>query len=490
MSRKTDISVVLVTLLTLLFVGCDKGFEELNENPNQPTTTNPDQLFTEALYMGAGQFLTGAHTEIWSLEVWSQQMADISGVQSAGEPYAFSGDWNDEIWSELYTRVLAPLNEIIKLTEGDPFQINKHSMARIWRAYIFQRITDLWGDVPYSEALSGVNPNGEPILMPSYDAQEDIYANLLIELKEAADAMDAAQGSYASADLLYGGNVDSWRKFANTLRLRMAMRISNANASLAQQVVSDVLADESNTILSNAEGAHFLFAAGDHHPFYELYLSGQGMRNPSHFFVEMLNDLDDPRAGVYFEETPQSQVLGTPPFVGVPNLMTSVELNNISISEFSTSEVGSYWLQVGTPGTTLSYAEACFLKAEAALKGWGGSMTAEGYYDEGVRAAMEMLNVADTSITNYLAGPGAFDGTLENIITQKYITLAYRDGYETFAELRRTGFPTLTDYTGNPVTALPQRLSYPPSEINLNGSNVTAVGEGINETTTPVWWAQ
>jgi hypothetical protein len=116
----------------------------------------------------------------------------------------------------------------------------------------------------------------------------------------------------------------------------------------------------------------------------------------------------------------------------------------------------------------------------------------QGYYDEGVRAAMEFVGVADTSIINYLAGAGAFDGTLENIITQKYITLVYRDGYEAFAELRRTGFPILTDVNNAPISManFPQRLEYPPSEINLNGSNVNAVGEGIGENSTPVWWGQ
>lgn len=479
-----------VFVAALLFVACDKGFEELNINPNQPTVANPDYLFTETLHKGAGQFLTGVNTEIWTLQVWNQQMADINGVVSASDPYAYNGQWADQLWEEWYTKVLGPANEIVRITEGDPFLINKHSMARIWRVFAFHRITDLWGDVPYTEALNGVNPNGEPILMPAYDTQADIYEDLLNELKEAVVAMDAAQGSYGAADLLYGGDVDSWIRFGNSLRLRLAMRISSVNPGLAQQVVSELMADESSLMMSNLDGAIFTFNAEDPHPFYELELSGQGMRNPSHFLVELLNGLSDPRLAVYCEETPESQVLGTPPYVGVPNLLSSTDLNALSISEFSTSEVGNYWLNVNTPGELLTYAEVCFLKAEAALNGWGGGLSAQQYYDAGVTAAMEQLGVSSADITAYLSGAGAFDGTLESIITQKYISMVYRNGYEAFAELRRTGFPQLTDYNNNAVTNLPQRFAYPPSELTLNGSNVNAVGAGINETSTPVWWAQ
>ncbi|MEM7038386.1 MAG: SusD/RagB family nutrient-binding outer membrane lipoprotein [Bacteroidota bacterium] len=167
---------LLLILLLFTLTSCDKKFEELNENPNQPTTTNPDFLWTEAAVIGAGQFSTGVNTEIWTLMEWTMMMGDINGYPTGGDPYAYSGDWNDQLWQEWYTRLLAPVNEIIRLTEGDAFLINKHSIARIWRAWAFSRITDLWGDVPYFEALRGVNPDGDPILTPVYDGQDVIYA--------------------------------------------------------------------------------------------------------------------------------------------------------------------------------------------------------------------------------------------------------------------------------------------------------------------------
>ena len=466
---------------------CNDRFEEINTNPNQPTTTNPDFLWTEVAVVGAGQFGTGVHTEIWTLMEWMMMMGDLNGIPVGGDPYAFSGDWNDELWIEWYTRLLSPTNEIIKLTQEDPFLVNKYAIARIWRAWAFHRITDLWGDVPYSQALRGVSPDGNTILTPEYDPQEVIYRDLLNELKEAAEALDLDAATYAGADPYFSGDIGRWRKFANTLRLRLALRISNADPDLAAEHGMDVISG-ADLISDASEGMHFQFTADARGPFEELEATGQGMRNPSDFMVEMLKATSDPRLPVFAEPTTESVIFGNPDYVGVPNLFSTADLSGYS--DFNTSLVGSLFLQQSTPGTTLSYAESCFLQAEAALKGWGGD--AQSNYEAGVRAHMDQLNVSSQEADDFLANGGAFDGTLEQVITQKWITFVYKDGFEAFAEYRRTGFPILTDTSGTPIPTanIPQRLAYPPNEISLNGTNVSAVGEGINDFTTKVWWAQ
>ena len=489
MYRRLISGLLMGTLL--MCMGCDKDFEQLNVDPNQPTTANPDQLFTEVLVVNAGQFGTGVHAEQWSMEVWTQMMADINGIQ-AGSAYNFSGSWNDELWTEWYTRVLNPCQQIIRLTEDDPFLVNKTALARIVKAYAFHRLTDLYGDIPYSEALQGYNPDGSPILDPVYDSQQSIYTDLLNEVKEAVASIDLNNPGYESADAMYNGDLNAWRKFGNSLRLRMAMRLTEADPVLAQQHITELLANESELIGSNQEGAHFQFYAEDAHPMYALHISGQGLRNPSHFLVETLRAQQDPRLPIYADVTPSSTVLNTEPFVGVPNLKTSTELNTLDINSFTTSLVGPHFLDVAVKGTTLSYAEVCFLKAEAAWRGWGGNQSAADYYAEGVRAAMEWVQVPSDSIDTYLNGPGAFDGSLEAIITQKWISLVYRDGYEAFAELRRTGYPLLTDENNNPIDmfSFPRRLAYPPSEWTVNGASVSATGLSINDMSTPVWWDQ
>ena len=482
---------LIIGLLCWMTTACEKDFETLNTNPNQPSTANPNQLFTEALLINAGQFGTGVHAEIWTLEVWTQMMADINGIQ-VGANYNFNGSWNDELWAEWYTRVLTPCNQIVELTQDDAFLINKTSIARIVRAYAFQRITDLWGDVPYSEALSGFNTGASPILNPVYDTQESIYLDLLLELEQAVANIDPSKPGFENADVLYGGDVNAWVKFGNALRFRMAMRLSEVNPSLAQQHVSSLLSDESTLISNHNEAAYFQFYNDQEHPFYALDVSGQGLRNPSHYLIEKLKTNQDPRVHIYAAATPSSDVLNTTPYVGVPNNKTSTELNTLNINAFTTSEVGDYFRDVNVQGTTLSYAEMCFLKAEAAWRGWGGSQSAEDYYNEGVRAAMDWIGTPNDSIDTYLNGPGAFNGTLEEIITQKWISLVYRDGFEAFAEIRRTGYPVLTDENNAPIdmNQFPKRLAYPPSEWTLNAENVGATGIGINNTNSPVWWDQ
>jgi hypothetical protein len=479
-----------ICLVVLLFSACTKDFEELNTNPNQPTTAHVDYLFTESLVRGVGGYGTGVHSEMWTFEVWCQMMADINGINNPGEYYAFSGDWNNELWCEWYADAIAPVNQVVILTQGKPSLVNKNAIARIWRAYLFHRITDLWGDVPYTEALRGVNAEGESIMTPKYDTQQSIYRDLIKELKEASASLDQSIDSYSMADAMYQGDVNKWKRFSNTLCLRLLLRISNADPSFAETEIKALTA-QNEFISSNNEGAHFVYNNEFKHYFYEIAVNGQGLRNPSYYFLEMLNTTNDPRVSVYAQKTPSSQVLGTAPYVGVPNLKTSGELGNLGFDVFSTSECGSYFLNLTTPGTTLSYAESCFLQSEAALKGWGTSIDAQQAFKDGIRAHMEFVEVHDTAITNYIQNT-TWTASLEQIITQKYITLAYRDAYEAFAEYRRTGFPVLKDYEGNliPNATYPQRLSYPPSELTLNGNNVSQVGEGIDDMHSKVWWAK
>ncbi len=483
--------IFILMFLVLLLNSCTKDFEDINTNPNAPTTANVDYLFTETVIRGVGGYGTGVHTEMWSLEVWCQIMADINGINNPGEFYPFSGDWNNELWRELYAEALTPVNQIVILTSTQPGRVNKYAIARIWRAYLFHRLTDLWGDIPYFDALKGYNEDGSPIMTPEYDSQKEVYLSLINELKESAGLIDLSKDGYEAADPLYNGDLLKWQKFANTLRLRFLLRISNAEPVFAEEEI-EALMQQDEFISSNSEGAHFIYNNEFKHFFYEIAVNGQGLRNPSWYFLEMLNNTNDPRVGIYSDVTPSSQVLGTDPYVGIPNMKTSVELNNLGFDAFTTSLAGNYFKKSETPGTTLSYAECCFLRSEAALKGWGSGTDARQSFENGIRAHMEFLGIQDNLITQYIQNDAVWNGTLEQIITQKYITLAYRDAYEVFAEYRRTGFPVLKDYEGNLVSqsGFPQRLSYPPSEITLNGTNVTAVGEGINDMHSKVWWAK
>ena len=478
--------------LMLTFSGCENGFDELQQDPTKPATVNPEFLFTESLVRGMSDDIIGIRTEIWTLMVWNQQVADIRGVQTANDFYTYGAAAGDEVWGRWFTGSLINLREMMRLVENDPGSINKYSIARIWKAYMFHRITDLWGDVPYFQALEANSDNSD--LSPAYDSQQAIYTDLLKELEEAVEAMNPDLESLGLADPLFGGDLDLWARFANSLRLRLAIRISAADPSLARQHGEAVLAsgqlieDESHSVrfphdVVRAPSIFALFnTLVDDNPVVHYY--------PSQTFINLLETNQDPRLDVFSDPTDESVIFGNDDFVGVPNLTLGVDLQNYN--GFNTSGIDDFFSQAPIEGNTMSYSEVCFLRAEAGLLGWAGSGGAQTQYEEGVRANMAYYNVADTSIANYLAGAGAYQGTLEQIITEKWITFQYRDGFEPFAELRRTGFPILRNADETPIAAgsFPQRLPYPESELLYNTANVNAVGVGINDLTTKMWWAQ
>jgi len=475
---------LILSCLLLSLSSCDNGFEALNENPNSPTTTNIDYLFTDAMVQYAAQGNTGIYTHVWTLMEWMQMKADINGLSQLSDAYAYGGSNNDALWQQWYVHVLGNIQAIIRLSTAQAHLVNKRAIARIWRAYMFQRISDLWGAVPYTQALDPQN------LSPVYDAQAFIYPDLLNELAQAVSELDDNRSSFDAADPLYNGQVNAWRKFANALRLRIAIRLSAVDPILAQNTIETVTASGA-LMTSNSDGAHFNYTNDTRSAFFQLYDAEQGFRQPSAFLINQLKSTNDPRLPFYAEATQESQIFGADDYVGIPNLLLSTQVNDYSA--FNTSVVGGWFLQATTRGTTLSYAEQCFLLAEAALKGYNVPQSAEAYYNEGVKAALLRFNIAEDAINAYLdEAPITFNASLAQIIGQKWLTLVYVDAYEAFAEYRRTGFPALqhADATTIDVAQFPQRFPYPDSEVNLNGEAVTVVGHGINDMTTKMWWVE
>jgi hypothetical protein len=347
----------------------------------------------------------------------------------------------------------------------------------------------LWGDVPYSEALQA---NTDAIVLsPKYDAQQEVYTDLLKELKEAAGSFDPNLDDVGAADPLFGGDIIAWKRFANSLRLRLAIRISAADPTLARQHGEEVI-NSGLLISSEMESARFPHNANNGSAIFQLFntlVDDDPVIHyyPSEFFINLLEVKADPRLAFFSNPTEESQIFGFDDYVGIPNLNLNTELE--AFNPFNTSLVDERFFTEAMESNTLSYSEVCFLQAEAAMLGWGGSQQER--YEAGVSASMAYFGVNQTDIDGYLAGNGAFNGSLEQIITEKWIGFQYRDGFEPFAEYRRTGFPKLVDKNGEVIddNFFPQRLPYPESEILFNGANVSAVGEGINETSTKVWWA-
>jgi hypothetical protein len=477
--------IFYIPLCLWLAVGCTGKFEEINTDPRATTSISPDLLFTGALRNG---------TLNWDLYQIGQNLhADFYCQFFANNSPGFQTDrletnpgWLQTYWNNYYSNFIINTQETIRIAAEDPRAVNKVALARIWRAWLYHRLTDYWGDVPYSEAGQGLLLNTRP----KYDTQESIYKDLVKELREAAAQIDPAQPArYGVADILYNDNLDRWRRFANSLRLRLALRMSNADPAFAQQEVR-ALMTENRFLASNADNAQMV-----------TFTTGQFInRNPlailfnfnefrvSKTMVDLLTDLNDPRLPVYASPVPNSNPTR---FAGMPNGLNAVQLGQPQFARENFSQPGTPIRAEGVPIPVLMYDEVCFLQAEAVLKGWG-SGDARALYEAGVRANFQRRGIADAQATAYLAQTTTqYNGSLERIITQKWVAL-FPNGFEGWAELRRTGFPRLQPWAnpGETNGLMPNRVRYPASEQGLNKESYDAAvaRQGPDVMTTKLWW--
>ena len=223
---------------------CDKNFETLNTNPNASATPTPAFAFTKAQLDGAGDVLQLLHGTM-------QYTTSYNDVAGFGAKYilAQSGQsW--PVFNNAYPREINEVQQVIGQVTGNADQVNLLSAARIWRVYCFSRVTDLYGDIPYSEAGKGYT---EAIYKPKYDEQKNIYADMLKELDEAATALTVGKTTFGAADLIYGGDVPKWKKFSYSLMLRLAMRMTKVDAAAAETWAKKAIAG--GVILNDADVA-------------------------------------------------------------------------------------------------------------------------------------------------------------------------------------------------------------------------------------------
>ncbi|WPP50732.1 SusD/RagB family nutrient-binding outer membrane lipoprotein [Catalinimonas niigatensis] len=500
-------------LLVTLLPACDDGLAELNENPDAYSDIVPEFLFTKAQLdaVDISYFGTAALTIGGSM----QQFATYKEVPAAGDKY-FNDGYSKSYFSEAYPTAVNQIQEVIRSVSENPEDVNKLSVARIWRVYIFHHITDLYGDVPYTEAGKG---SIEKIYTPKYDEQSFIYEDMLTELEEAAHALDPSQPTFGNADLMYGGSVEQWEKFAYSLMLRLGMRLSEVDATAAQNWVQKaitggvILEDSDLAAIEYVDGSQidsrnpiaWALMRGD-------YLDPQNEDNVeggklAKTFIDHLKNTGDPRLNVFsvlWVQSPTGEYVAdtaTALQQGMPNAaFNSKPADFASYSEPNPNTI----LKYDAPLLVLTNAEVHLLLAEAAVRGWYNGDAAEAY-ESAVRAGMRQWShfgsggeIATNRIDAYVnSNPFPAAGTLEEkmeaIHTQKWVSL-FLDEYEIFAEWRRTGYPDLvpTNYPGNLTGgSIPTRFVLPDSEETINGPNfleaVSRQGEG-NLLTSKVWW--
>lgn len=469
-------------LVVLLGAGCTKNFQEINTSPTLVTREliEPSMLFTTVLKTSI--FETYQGDIFW-------EYANYYSNQASGTIFA-NQDWESP-FSDYQTNIVN-IEEVVRLTSGNANLVNENAMARIWRVWLFQQMTDAYGDIPYSQAARSTD---SVVDQPQYDKQQDIYTDMLNELKDAVASLsaNASLASFGTADLLYSGDVPSWVRLGNSLRLRLAIRIRYADQTLAQQHISDVISQP--LIDNNGENALLMTVNGtdqnNMNPLYINYLNNGGYPMWVGFTVtQELLKRNDPRLPVFAVPA----VIPAAGYRGRPMCLFGSQKNRYSND--STATYPLTFQQPAVPIIVMNAAEVYLLRAEAALAGLSGENMQQ-MYQSGIEASLGQYNVDATDSASYMNSSwatltGAQEDNLQNIIVQKYLAI-FNQGREAWAEYRRTGYPLI--WTGSDLGAtngtIPRRLTYPKTEYNLNNANVTAAGSrlsGGDLMTSRMWW--
>ncbi|MBC6610725.1 SusD/RagB family nutrient-binding outer membrane lipoprotein [Hymenobacter sp. BT507] len=469
--------------IALSLSACEKDFDSLNTNPNNATVGNPAYILTNAEQSNIYRLFDVPANQDGGLLV-IQHWAKIQYTEE--DRYAFRPGSYQSVWDGFYANGLQDFDELIKQGKATNNE-NLQAVGLIMRSYFFSVLTDLYGDIPYSQALQ----LSENILTPKYDAQKDVYAGLLNDLKTANDLIKVG-GSEVDGDVIYDGDMAKWQKFGNSLHLRLAMRIIDAEPELAKTEVAALLSGNTPLISSIQENAEFDFLSGasNTNPIYFNRLTRDDHR-VSRSITSRLSQLNDPRLGVYANhpETGDSTAF----YRGVPNGLTNVEAADLGPLS-STSKVGSAFTAATAPGVLMTYAEVLFFKAEAIARGIiGGDAAVE--YNNAIRASMAQYGFTGTAVDTYLAQPAVkYDASnyKQSIGVQKWIAL-YGQGVEAWSEWRRLDYPKLP-VAKNPAAAamgkIPVRFRYPANEQTTNATSRAAAVErqGPDLITTKLWW--
>ena len=490
--------LVLLGLLTL--AACD-NFGDLNVDPTKADQIDPNFKITDIELRISGERYENWRTNLIYSSTMIQHLAALPTYWS-GDKYLYNADYSASMWERYYPNIAKNIEDLRLQTCDDPALVNYCSTGRVLRVFMYHRLTDLYGDIPYFEAGRGYIDGN---VTPKYDPQQAIYADMLKELEEAAAAFDASRAT-ASGDLIYGGDVTKWKRFAYSMMLRLGMRMSKVDPTQAQQWVQKAVAG--GVMQSNADNAavpHDLNAWRN--GVGEVFLADAN-QHLSQTFVDWMKSRNDPRLTAYG----QVPVAGAPA-VGLPNGYNATTIVNHPswipcTGTPAPSPCGMAVYMDVNPEITGSddpmffqtYAEVELLLAEAAVRNWGGVTGAKDHYDKGVRAAMTYLaaygsgaSISAAQADAYLAA-NPFDAgrALEQIGYQYWAAVLFNE-YEAFANWRRTGFPSLTPvvYPGN-VTGgtIPRRLRYSQGEqvSNTANYNEAIARQGPDEFTTRVWW--
>ncbi|CAG4989918.1 hypothetical protein DYBT9275_00408 [Dyadobacter sp. CECT 9275] len=511
--------LALFALAAVGLVGCTDDFTAMNTDGTKISTVGSTEypyLFAYALMtptLSPDNFEVGEGT---IASVYSQFLSQAAHSFPT-DRYVIRQDWMPACWNPVYTSAAPQLKTIMSGTET---QSAENALANIWWVWTFHRVTDYFGPIPYFDAASGKR-------YISYTPQDSVYYDFFKKLDAASTVLKSHQSEkpFGIYDLVYNKNASpatAWMKFANTLRLRLALRISKVNPTLAKQQAEAAVA--AGVLTNIADDAYMPKSTTTYNEYNGLAVTaGWDDVRMSASMESILKGYDDPRLPVYFQPS-----VATGTYEGVRNgLFTSEKIIDINSRLFN-SNMGTRWVNwvnndwkttYNVPQDIMHTAEAYFLRAEGALNGWNMGGTAEEFYKKGIETSMAQWGITDqAAVAKYIANtavpiapkdgmnspavndyPVKWSATEDmqrkQVAQQKWLAL-FPDGMEGWAEVRRSGLPKLYPIVHSENTDLPQgkfirRMPFLDTEKQTNAAEVTKAVKmlgGADNAATPLWW--
>ena len=477
-------STLLYLLVSMLTASCTKSIADLNNNPKAALTVPSSSLFLNG-EKNLSDALAGTNVAASPFRVLAQSWTENTYVSEA--QYKLTVD-NSPLgwWNQLYAsgtssvlNSLAAAKTIIPTDITDAAtQKNALLITDILEVYAYSLLVNTYGNVPYSQALNSKIP------FPKYDDAKTVYYDLLARLDTAIAGLNTSAGSFGSSDNIYKGDVTRWKKFAATLKLKLAMVIADSDPATAGQKVQEAV--NAGIFTSNSDNAVFVYDSTlttNSNPVYQAFIIRHDF-SPANLIINTQVAWSDPRLPRMFTQYNGAYVGGVP---GAGN-------GYVKLSQFSRQ-----WLDPAWPSDLLDYAESQFLLAEAVERGFGVSGTAAGYYNNGVTASINFWGADSTAAAAYLAQPAVAYATAagtwrQKIGWQQWLADADR-GWDAWTSIRRLGYRNI-DAINPPVGALgqlPRRFTYPSAEEASNPTNWAAAVQAVTGGTSDgvqfnLWW--
>lgn len=488
MKNKTLYSLLLI--LAIFVTSCELPD---NVDPKNAKSVSPDALFTQVEIALVNQ-VTDMNVNSNISRLLVQYQSEVTYTTESR--YNFSDRQIPDAFSgSIYRGVLMNLKDLTGKLEAvdNPAENavgkkkNQLAIANLWEIYAYQVLVDQFGNIPYTEALMGAENS-----QPKYDDAWTIYQDLITRLNAVIADLDDNYDGFGTADILYDGDVALWKKFAASLKLRIALRLAdvpaaNSGTLISQAIASGVFTDESESAIFKFYGIAPYVS-----PYYQAFvLDARKDFCPTNTIVNLMNSQSDPRMPYLFTQIDTSTVTDVEKlaYVGLPYGKTG----SSSYSKFS-HFANSIRINAEYPTVLCDYIEVEFLLAEAAERTLGGVTGAETHYNNAILESMKYWGVSDADAATYLAQPSVAYATAagtykQKIGTQKWLGLFDR-GVEGWAEWRRLDFPVLSIPSGMTYSDIPVRMPYPFNENKMNKVNYEAASTAIggDEATTKLFW--